>query len=295
MSYTRRAYTPDESIYGLIPSPIPASTRSSMHRSKYSPNIPPTASTFGAAATSTINASNLSGEFAAFNAPHKYHKPCATFGSKTSTLPDPQVFLKKQSQPDLPQPTRHTYTDIRKPPVPIEATSYHFTSSASADSSPSSRSSNLSNSIWNSNRSRRNFISENALSVIMSDARKPVCSSINYLSKPDYGQVPEYLESVKKEMTAERDYIRSVVASAREEEQKYQPRLQLLSEEERVRLLTDLKLKWEGVNRAYQGITHIVTLDTTGKVRRKEEYETELGQLEKAIERLSKKHVFVQE
>ena len=78
-----------------------------------------------------------------------------------------------------------------------------------------------------------------------------------------------------------------------EEEEKYQPKMRLLPEEERERLLIELKQKWETVNKQYQGITHIVTLDTMGKVRRKEQYENELQQIEKSIEKLSKKHVFV--
>jgi hypothetical protein len=42
----------------------------------------------------------------------------------------------------------------------------------------------------------------------------------------------------------------------------------LLQEEERVALLEGLKKKWEAVNKQYQTCTHIVTLDTIGKVRR---------------------------
>lgn len=38
----------------------------------------------------------------------------------------------------------------------------------------------------------------------------------------------------------------------------------------------------------------MVTLDTNGKVRRKEQYEQELSQIEKSIEKLSKPNVFVQ-
>jgi len=42
-------------------------------------------------------------------------------------------------------------------------------------------------------------------------------------------------------------------------------------------------------------MTHNIVLDTIGKIRRKEEYEGQLQTLEKSIEKLSKKFVFVQD
>ena len=44
-----------------------------------------------------------------------------------------------------------------------------------------------------------------------------------------------------------------------------------------------------------QTMTHLVSLDTIGKTRRKEDYESQLQQLEKSIDKLSKKFVFVQD
>jgi hypothetical protein len=127
----------------------------------------------------------------------------------------------------------------------------------------------------------------------MADARKPVDTSVDYLRKPDFGKVPAYIDNVKNEITAEKEYIRQVMEREREEEEKYSPKMRLLPENERENLLVELKQKWEAVNKQYQGITHIVTLDTMGKVRRKEQYENELQQIEKSIEKLSKKFVFV--
>jgi hypothetical protein len=81
----------------------------------------------------------------------------------------------------------------------------------------------------------------------------------------------------------------------REQYQSMQPKMRLLAEEDRLQLLDQLKKKWESVNKVYQLSTHVVDLDTIGKVRRKEEYEAQLQQLEKSIEKLSKKNIFVQE
>ena len=69
----------------------------------------------------------------------------------------------------------------------------------------------------------------------------------------------------------------------------------IMTEEEREELLDGLKLKWEAVNEKYQKITHVVKLDTMSKVRRKEQYESELDDLEKAITKLSRRVVIVQD
>jgi hypothetical protein len=140
----------------------------------------------------------------------------------------------------------------------------------------------------------KNFISENALAVIMADARRPTRGDIDYTKKEDFGKTPAYLASVKGEIAAEKAYIRQVLQAEQEEAQKYQPKTHVLPEEDRVQLLTQLKVKWETVNKQYQTTTHMVTLDTMGKVRRKEQYEGELQQIEKSIEKLSKPYVFVQ-
>lgn len=142
--------------------------------------------------------------------------------------------------------------------------------------------------------STKNFISENALAVIMADARRPTRGDIDYLKKEDFGKTPAYLQQVKQEIAAEKDYIRRVMEAEAEEESKYQPKTHVLPEEERLKLLQQLKVKWEAVNKQYQTTTHMITLDTRGKVRRKEQYETELQQIEKSIEKLSKPYVFIQ-
>lgn len=144
-------------------------------------------------------------------------------------------------------------------------------------------------------RKPTNFIQQNALSVIMAGAARQKEEEMDYTRKPDYGKVPEYLSTVKKEIQAEKEYIAAAMDQERAMFEEGQPKMRLLPEEERQDLLNKLKLKWEAVNKNYQGMTHIVSLDTIGKVRRKEEYESQLQQLEKSIEKLSKKFVFVQD
>ena len=70
---------------------------------------------------------------------------------------------------------------------------------------------------------------------------------------------------------------------------------EIMSEAERDALVDQLKTKWDAVNAKYQKISHIVKLDTIGKVRRKETLENELTQLEKDIQRLERRQVVVTE
>lgn len=139
----------------------------------------------------------------------------------------------------------------------------------------------------------KNFISENALAVIMADARRPVRGEVDYTKKDDFGKTPKYLANVKAEIAAEKAYIRGVMDAEREEEMKTQPKTSVLPEEERLRLLQQLKQKWEIVNKQYQTTTHMVIL-STGPLKLKESLEAELDALEKSIEKLNKPFVFVQ-
>lgn len=65
-------------------------------------------------------------------------------------------------------------------------------------------------------------------------------------------------------------------------------RLDELPESERRSLIDALKLKWASLNQKYQLGTHLVNLDTAGQVRRKEQLENALNQIEADIERLQK-------
>ena len=111
---------------------------------------------------------------------------------------------------------------------------------------------------------------------------------LNYLRKEDYGKIPEYLTKVKEEIRREQDMIDKYVKEQLGEVEKEPERFDEIPEHERLDLIAALKAKWDFVNANYQKITHLVRLDTTGQVRRKEQLEAELKQLETDIERLSK-------
>ena len=78
-----------------------------------------------------------------------------------------------------------------------------------------------------------------------------------------------------------------------QEEEERAGQVRLLTEEEKGALVCGLKAKWEKVNTDYQATTHITKLDTMGKLRRKEQYESQLQQVEKDMDKLNKRYIFV--
>jgi len=66
-----------------------------------------------------------------------------------------------------------------------------------------------------------------------------------------------------------------------------------MPEEERIALLNGLKAKWEAVNTEFQGAAHLTVLDSSGKIYRKEKWESQLAQIEKDIEKLNKKNIVI--
>ena len=69
--------------------------------------------------------------------------------------------------------------------------------------------------------------------------------------------------------------------------------LRLLGDPEKQNLIEGLKNRWSDLNRDYQSSTHIVKLDTIGKIKRKEYFETTLTQIEKDLEKLNRKYIFI--
>lgn len=136
----------------------------------------------------------------------------------------------------------------------------------------------------------KNFIVANAVEVILAAPKKLPEGSRDYLKKEDYGKIPKYLSHIKKDIDAEYEYIRQL---QQQREQEEADRMRPLLEDERHHLIEGLKTKWESVNTAYQGGTHITKLDTMGKMKRKERHEAELSQIEKDIEKLSKKNIII--
>jgi hypothetical protein len=140
----------------------------------------------------------------------------------------------------------------------------------------------------------KNYIHMNAVSAITQPVGNRGTPEMRYTSRPGYGEVPKYLGTVKQEIMSEKRYIEDVLSQQAREQEGGMTQTRLLQEDERLRLVDQLKSKWEDVNQLYQTMTHFVRLDTIGKVRRKEDCEKQLEQLEKNIEKMSKPYVFVE-
>ena len=100
--------------------------------------------------------------------------------------------------------------------------------------------------------------------------------------------MPGYLSQVKEEIRRENEMIDAYVKEQMGYEENAGEALEPLSEDERASLIRALKKKWDSVNEKYQQMTHVVKLDTVGKIKRKEGMEHELKQLEADIEKLER-------
>merc|ERR1719347_942755 len=148
----------------------------------------------------------------------------------------------------------------------------------------------------------KNFVISNAIENILSDTKGAAAKgeeeqggldAQGTFKHAEFGKIPGYLSKVKQQINAEYAAI-AEFKQAKESQKKTQSGdIQLLPEAERLDLLNAMKDKWEKINHEYQQMTHLVHLDTISKVKRKEHFEKSLFRLEKDIEKLSKKHVFI--
>merc|ERR1711959_17082 len=202
---------------------------------------------------------------------------CATMGPLKVKVPEPQKFLKAYTREDnkLPEPRKFDYHDVteRKPTVPTRSEKPVMGLVTS-----------------------KNFITCNAVENILAVPKKTDVRQVSYMNKKGYGKVPAYLEKVKGEIQDEYNYIMQMQEAAGEEtmdETGGGGRTRMLEEAERVEMLNGLKTNWDRINKAYQTLSF--TLDTPAKKQRKEEFEAQLEQIERDIERMSKRNVFVEE
>lgn len=245
-----------ESIYNLVPREYIEPPKPPMHRSHHDPNQNLTGSTFGC-----HNSTRLPGAGVVDKREGSLFGPHKTLPPHKSTI----NRLKKTGVNTLSGSGEFHYTDERKPGVPTrtERPVLGITSN-------------------------KNYITANAVEAILMVPRNTTKQELNYLEKEDYGKVPEYLTHVKEEVRRENEmiekYINEQMGTTEREPEKYEE----LTEVEREQLLYDLKQKWNEVNTKYQKVTHLVRLDTLGQIRRKEQMESQLKQLETDIERLSR-------
>lgn len=188
--------------------------------------------------------------------------------------PEPHKYLKAYTREDnkLPEPRKFAYRDAAetKPGVPRREEKPVMGLVTS-----------------------KNFITCNAVENILAVPKKTDVRQVSYMNKKGYGKVPAYLEKVKGEIQDEYNYIMQMQEAATEDMEEGFGRTRMVSEPERIEMLNGLKTNWDRINKAYQTLSF--TLDTPAKKQRKEEFEAQLEQLERDIERMSKRNVFVEE
>jgi hypothetical protein len=253
-----------ESIYSLVPQEVHVQEKPKMYRSTHHPQSKLTGSTIGIHGTT-----RLPGAGSALK------KSVAEFGPKESCRPNASEFLRSGQRntavipSSKPSGFKYEDDDSRKPAVPRREEKPVL-----------------------GLKTNKNFITSNAVDVILQVPQKPNFQEPNYLTKPDYGKVPEYLNEVKEEIWRENKMIDEYVAeigriqgvgrNSDDEEV-----LEQFSDQDRKELLSALKKKWDAVNAKYQKMCHQVKLDTVGKIKRKETLEKELDQLEADIKKLA--------
>eukprot|EP00227_Mantoniella_beaufortii_P015775 CAMPEP_0197587294 /NCGR_PEP_ID=MMETSP1326-20131121/8965_1 /TAXON_ID=1155430 /ORGANISM="Genus nov. species nov., Strain RCC2288" /LENGTH=503 /DNA_ID=CAMNT_0043152001 /DNA_START=175 /DNA_END=1683 /DNA_ORIENTATION=- len=194
----------------------------------------------------------------------------ATFGHATGTLkPKTDHFLKSHAgEPTLPPPAPPTLPkDKMKPAVPLKGDKPVM-----------------------GLVSAKNFVTANAVENILSQPKKKFVEPTMSTSKPDYGKVPRYLQTIKGQIQSEKEMIAEY---QRQQAETMGGSMRQMSTGERDALVVELKQKWQKVNEAYQKLPF--TLDTPMRKIRKESLESELTQLEKDIKTMQGRQVVVVE
>jgi len=271
----------NESIYALIPQPVPEVQRAPRHVSKHSGDKAPTFSTFGLTGTSKPGYVNIAGgQSGTATGHHEYVKPFATMGKEGNAI-HPSEFLRKgrgggggAADARGRELGGFVYTDRTRPSLPSKEELRQTKELLAA-----------------TKKEPKNFVTSNAVENILAvPKREP--QAVDWLKKPCFGEVPPYLTKIKQEINDEYEYIKSMQQQA---DMEGPPGMHVMPEEDRQELITSLKTKWDAVNKMYQqsSVLSLASLDTIGKVKRKEMYEAQLAQIEKDIEKLSKKTVYV--
>lgn len=188
----------------------------------------------------------------------------ATFGTPNGTnAQHPTTYLRKhEKEPVLPEPLAPSNPKTKlRPAVPKrdEAPVMGLTSN-------------------------KNYITTNAVDVILAKPGKQPQDDFMWTSKPNYGKVPVYLRRNKAEVAREKEQFEEYVRM------RTQPtdgqHMTQLDPTERAQLLRHLKNKWASINTAYQKIPFVT--DSDMKIHRKEELERMLAEIERDIKTLER-------
>ncbi len=233
-----------ESIYNLVPKMKIVPGKGASYRSRYPPDIAPTASTFILKNSSFPGVANMSGEYKFPRGGHPILRNSATFGLPLGGYsPDPHNFHKKGETHKIYPPTEklHSYCEIKKPPVPTVNDEPIF-----------------------GLKTEKNFIIANAVDNILMQPKKRNVSTDNPFHRY-YGKVPDYIKKYRLNHENELNDIKEMRRKHQEEEDAKQ---RLLTEAEVSALREGLRKKWEYYNNKYTGLTHKKVYDNLVLLRK---------------------------
>eukprot|EP00906_Rhabdomonas_costata_P031472 RCo044447 len=262
----------EESIYNLIPRPAEQFTKPPMYRSKHNARMPPSCSSIGLSGTTKLT-SNESGSDqcvdGAAAATYSARRPHATFGKELLGSISPQDYLKKRVRTLPPISEVHKFqrsvVSPTRPPVP-----------------------KMSEKPVMGLVAEKNFIVSNAVDNILAVPKKTAKPMPLFVNSASFGKPPKYLQKIKHQIESE--YALITEANKQQAAGEVQ-RMRLMTEAERDEIVSGLKKKWDDTHKQYQSLTF--NIDTVTKVQRKEGLEVEMEQIEKAIQKLSKKNIYV--
>lgn len=252
---------PRENITNWVQDPPAVPEKPPRYQSKYGRGVAPTASTFGLqGSTRVIGANRGLGTQESLLV-----KKERSLGPAAPHMSNAKDFLRKggkdQVSTEMPPKFVRPLVRPKKPSVP-----------------------NRSEKPVMGLQTTKNFLVANAVENILAVPKKVDDEEPRYVSKRDYGQVPEYLNDVKAAIEEEKAVLREYLEEEMQNEDG--PTAVEMPAEERRRLIIKLKKKWDSVNHEYQKISHQTILDTINKLKKKEFFESQLEQLEKTIEKL---------
>ena len=234
----------EESIYNLVPKMKICPGKGASYRSRYPPDIAPTASTFILRNSSFPNVANMSGDYKLPRGAHPILRNSATFGLPLGAYAaDPNNFHKKGETHKIYPPTEklHTLSLTKKPPIPTVNDTPIF-----------------------GLKTEKNFIIANAVDNILMQPKKRNLTNDKPLHKY-YGKVPDYIKKYRLNHENELNDLKEIRRKHQEEEDAKQ---RLLTDAEVSALRKKKKKKWEFYNHKYTGLTHKKVYDNIVLLRK---------------------------
>jgi len=261
-----------ETVFDLIVRPEDVQTKPQMYRSKYPGNLPPTLSTFGNVVTSNVCGATNAGGNINFECARSHTRPGATFGPANGVLPK-QIPKPSKGTTNLPKPAPFKRNiEAKHPPVPKANET----------------------SVVSGLEPVTNFVVKNAIkNILMETGERAPDRRKEIFKHENFGKIPAYLIENKDIVEEEKRAVENRMLA--EQKELRDGGMYVLPEQQRIELLQRMKEEWAKTNTDYQGMTHLINLDTIGKVRRKERYEKTLQEVEQNIAVLSKPVVMIRE